>query len=123
MDKVQSGCFTLNDEQRHFKDLVDSYLRFVPYWEFDDRSVDLDAIERDIGMMSHWEQIMLRFFVALWVGETRDFDFIDAVKTLDYDQLPVITNWLKVPVFPRELQPKTTLYSRVQHSAVLIKMI
>jgi len=100
MDKVQSGYFTLNDEQRHFKDLLDSYPRFMPYWDFDNRSVDLEAIDRDIGVMSHGEQLMLRFFIAVWVSETREFDFIDAVKTLDHDQLEVITNWLKDPVFP-----------------------
>ena len=100
MDKVQSGYFTLNDEQRQFKVLLDRYPRFVPYWNFDDRSVDIDAIERDIGVMSHGEQLMLRFFIAVWVGETRDFDFIDAVKTLDHEELQVIVNWLKDPVFP-----------------------
>ncbi len=100
MNKVESGHFTLSEEQRQFKLMLSAYPRFMRYWDFDQRDCHLDAIERDISSMSHGEQIMLRFFVAVWLGENGCFDLIDAVKTLDEDQLQVITSWLNKPVFP-----------------------
>lgn len=100
MKNVEPGHFTLNKEQRHFKELLLRYPRFVSYWDFDDRSCNLEAVERDIGAMSHGEQIMLRFFVAVWCGETGQFDFIDAARSLDDQDRLVIVDWLTNPVLP-----------------------
>ena len=97
---ITPGHFTLTDEQRHFKQLLSAYPRFTGYWNFDSHSCELEAIDRDIGAMSSGEQVMLTFFVSVWLGESRDFDFIEAVKTLDDDHLQVITHWLNNPVFP-----------------------
>ena len=74
--------------------------RFVSYWDFDSRSCNLEAVERDIGAMSHGEQIMLRFFVAVWCGENGPFDFIDAARSLEDPDRQVIIDWLTNPVLP-----------------------
>lgn len=100
MNRVESGHFTLSVEQRQFKLMLSTYPKFTPYWDFDRRSCDLDAIKRDIVALSHGERIMLQFFVAVWLGENKGFDLIDAAKTLDEDQLQVIISWLNKPMFP-----------------------
>jgi len=44
---------------------------------------------------------MLRFFVAVWLGENQlNFDLIDATRTLDVGCLDDIRQWLQTPVFP-----------------------
>lgn len=100
MKKVQPGHFTLSKEQRHFKELLQRYPRFVSYWDFDNRTCELEAVERDIGVMSSGEQIMLRFFVAVWLHDNGKFDFIDAARSLDTPDRQVIIDWLSNPVLP-----------------------
>ena len=51
--------------------------------------------------LSHGEQIMARFFAAVWLGENKfDFDLVDAGATLDPAHRQVIGDWLTNPVFP-----------------------
>lgn len=100
-DTVTTGHFTLTPEQRRFKKMLDAYPLLASYWSFDTRDCDLQAINADIGALSSGEQHMLRFFVAVWLGENQlQFDFIDAVKTLDEGCLDDIRQWLQSPEFP-----------------------
>jgi hypothetical protein len=101
MQNVTPGHFELTPEQRQFKKLIDLYPLLASYWDFDQRECDLAAIKADIGALSSGEQIMLRFFVAVWLGENRlNFDLIEATKTLDDGNLDDIRQWLNQPVFP-----------------------
>jgi len=44
---------------------------------------------------------MLRFFVAVWLGEnTLNFDLIEAARVLDDGNLDDIRTWLANPMFP-----------------------
>lgn len=98
---VTPGHFTLSAEQRQFKEMLERYPRFSNYWEFDSRNCDIEAIERDIGAMSRTEQIMLRFFVGVWMHENKlDLDFTDLAGYLDKENLQVIIDWLQDPVWP-----------------------
>lgn len=98
---VTPGHFRLTAEQRQFKQLLDQYPRFGDYWDFSDRSVDLDAVNRDIGAMSSGEQLMLQFFVSVWCGNNdMSFDLFDAAKSLDDTDRLVIVDWLTNPLFP-----------------------
>lgn len=97
---VTPGHFTLSAEQRHFQKMIKPYPRFTSYWDFESRSCELAAIEKDIGALSHGEQIMLRFFVAVWTGNNGEFDFIDAARTLDDKERQVIVDWLANPLLP-----------------------
>ena len=100
-ETVTTGHFRLTPEQRQFKQMLERYPRLVTYWNFDKREVKLQAIDQDIGAMSHGEQIMLRFFVAIWLGENRiNFDLIEAARVLDDGNLDDIRQWLTTPVFP-----------------------
>jgi len=98
---VTPGHFRLSGEQRRFKELLDRYPRFTPYWDFENRDCAIAAIERDIGAMSRTEQIMLRFFVGVWMHENKlELDFTDLAGYLDKDNLQVIIDWLSDPVWP-----------------------
>lgn len=99
---VTAGNFELTTEQRRFMEMLSAYPRFTKYWDFTDRSVNLDAVDQDIGVMSHGEQIMLRFFVSVWLRENRQFDLIEASRFLDEDHRRVIADWFAAenPLFP-----------------------
>ena len=100
-DTVTTGHFRLTPEQRQFKKMIDLYPLLASYWNFETRDCDLQAINADIGVLSSGEQHMLRFFVAVWLGENRlNFDLIEATKALDDGNLDDIRQWLQTPVFP-----------------------
>lgn len=43
---------------------------------------------------------MAQFYMAVWLGDNSpSFDLIEAIKTLEDDQLAIITDWLKDPFF------------------------
>jgi len=101
MTNVTPGNFTLTNEQRQFKDMLDRYPRLLTYWDFEKREVKLQSIEQDISVMSRTEQIMLRFFVGVWCHNNKlDLDFTDLAGYLDKDNLQVIIDWLQKPVWP-----------------------
>ena len=98
---VTPGHFTLSPEQQHFKQLLDGFPSLTIFWDFESRDCHLQALEQAIPAMSHGEQIMTRFFVAVWLGENKfDFDLIDAAATLDDAHRKLIVDWLTNPVFP-----------------------
>ena len=54
-----------------------------------------------MGVFSHGEQIMAAFFRSVWAGcDELGFGLIDAVNTLDKDDLAVIMGWARDPFFP-----------------------
>ncbi len=54
-----------------------------------------------MGVFSHGEQIMAAFFRSVWTGcDELGFGLIDAVNTLDKDDLAVIMGWARDPFFP-----------------------
>ncbi len=98
---VTSGDFTLTDEQRRFKKMLNGYPLMASYWNFEQRECDLQAINADLGVLSHGEAIMLRFFVAVWLGDNQlNFDLIEAARVLDDGNLDDIRTWLAQPEFP-----------------------
>jgi len=98
---VTPGHFTLSPEQRQFKQLLDNYPSLTPFWNFGTRDCNLQALESALPAMSHGEQIMARFFVAVWLGENQfGFDLIDASATLDDAYRQIIIDWLSNPIFP-----------------------
>ena len=98
---ITSGHFTLTLEQRHFKRMLEKYSQLVSFWDFESRDCHLEKLEAALPAMSHGEQIMARFFTAVWLGENKfEFDLIDAAATLDPEHRQVILDWLAEPVFP-----------------------
>lgn len=64
-------------------------------WNWDDRCVDVDAVESYLATASHGEAIMCRFFVGVFLGRNdMDFNLIDAAAVLEKGQREVISRWL-----------------------------
>ncbi len=98
---VTRGHFQLTPEQKRFRDLVAPYTTLANYWNFETRCCDEAGLDQAMGVFSHGEQIMAAFFRNVWTGSDEPaFGLIDAVKTLNKDDLAVITGWARDPFFP-----------------------
>ena len=98
---ITSGHFTLTPAQRQFKDALSNYPRLMGYWDFDKRDCNIDALRAELSVLSQGEQIMARFFCAVWCGEnTLSFDLIEAAKYLDETEHAVVLQWFAKPEFP-----------------------
>jgi hypothetical protein len=98
---VISGNFRLTPEQVRFKEMIEPYSKLAEYWDFEKRECDQEGIENALTVLSHSKAVLLRFFVAIWMGENvHNFDLIDAVKALDTERRKVILTWFENPFFP-----------------------
>lgn len=62
---------------------------------WDDRCVDVDAVESYLATASPAEAIMCRFFVGVFLGRNdMGFNLIEAAEVLDKGQREVISLWL-----------------------------
>ena len=101
MNNITDGYFILSDEQRRFKALLSVCPRLEGYWDFSDASCDVERLRNDMSVLSSGEEVMAKFFMAVWSGQNDfGFDLIDAVKLLDSEHLDVIVRWLVKPEFP-----------------------
>ena len=101
MNNVTRGDFDLSPDQKRFKSMLEGYPSIEGYWNFHARDVDLDRIENDIDAMSRGEQIMLQFFVGVWLHRNElKLDFTDIAAYLDKENLEAITGWLRDPFWP-----------------------
>ena len=86
---------------QQFRELIESYPFAKGYWDFEDGIVDIDQIKKRIGVYSHGEQIILRFLVAVWMGENElNFDIIEAASVLDSVDIERVCDWMKNPFWP-----------------------
>lgn len=92
----------MTPDQQKFKDFIEQhYPAALQLFDFNKRELLVEKLESYLSVASHSEQIMSRFFAAVWLHKNRfEFDFIDAAKTLDQKHLKVITSWLNTPVWP-----------------------
>ena len=97
---VTPGHFTLSEEQRRFQEMLKQFPRLYGLWDFETRDYNSQAAREQMGVLSHGEIILLKFFSSVWLGVDTGFDFVDAVKTLDPESLGVIQNWMGEPFFP-----------------------
>ena len=98
--KVTTGHFSLNAEQRRFEQMLKQCPRLYGFWNFETKDFNSQAAKEQMGALSSGEQILLKFFSSIWLGENTGFDLIDAAKSLDPESLQLINNWLKEPFFP-----------------------
>ena len=86
---------SLTEEQaRYALWLEDKAPYLLPLFNFDQQSFLPDKVEHYLGVASHGQAIMARFFLGVWRHQDQfDFDFIDAAGTLDQQQMKVITDW------------------------------
>ena len=70
-------------------------------WDFDKCEYKPDLVEQYLGVASHGQSIMLRFFLGIWRHDNEfEFDFFEAVRVLDGHNIDVIQDWMVHPFWP-----------------------
>ncbi|MEY4922808.1 MAG: hypothetical protein RLY17_1525 [Pseudomonadota bacterium] len=90
----------LSPEQARFASMVSEYPRLERYWNWQERNCCIDALIKDCGAMSLGERQLALFFLSVWEGCNREFDFVDAAAVLDKKERQLIANWLFDPFWP-----------------------
>ena len=100
--KGEGVYYYVSNEVKEFQAMLKPYHRFKSYWTFaENNELDIDRLKADLPEMSHGEQIMARFFACVWLGNNDfEFDYIDAIKTLDQKEISVIGKFMLNPLFP-----------------------
>lgn len=95
------GNSNLTKDQEAFKQLLDKFHYLLPYWNFEKCECDYTLLRKNLGQMSHGESTIARFMAGVWSGENiLEFDYFDAVQTLDDDHMIFITTWGSDPFYP-----------------------
>lgn len=89
-----------------FYALIDSSTiadKLNPYFDRDRNKCDLAKIRYASGCWSHGEQLLCSFFVCLWMGQEEEgwfFDYISALKILDFRGRKIVVEWGANPYWP-----------------------
>jgi len=84
-----------------FRKLLKLYPKFNDLWDFHKATVDLPRAEQALTVFSHGECVLLRFLLAVWLGENKyQFDIIEAVQVLEKEHIDRITEWMNNPFWP-----------------------
>lgn len=98
---ISRGDFQLTPEQRRFRDLIRPYDYLSRYWDWESRCLDEASLDNAMAVFSHGQRIMAAFFRAVWTGSDQaPLSILEAVRTLDTDDLAIITGWMRDPFFP-----------------------
>lgn len=98
---ISRGDFQLTPEQRRFRDLIRPYDYLARYWDWESRCLDEASLDHAMAVFSHGQRIMAAFFRAVWTGSDQaPLSILEAVRTLDTDDLAIITGWMRDPFFP-----------------------
>ncbi|HDS3501237.1 TPA: hypothetical protein QIR73_002106 [Enterobacter cloacae] len=93
---------TLTDlsSRDQFRLMLQQYPRLANYWDTqDDRLLYLE-LKKAVGVLSHGEQIMARFYMSVWRHENHDFDILDAAAHLGEDEKRIVMTWFAAPFWP-----------------------
>ncbi|MBT7209429.1 MAG: hypothetical protein HN868_18920 [Gammaproteobacteria bacterium] len=91
----------MNSRERFF-DLLEQVPRCTELWDKDANSLNIIAFEQALGVMSHGEVQMTKFFAAVWFNnnEQYGFDVVDAVARIDAEDRKLIAGWIVDPFWP-----------------------
>jgi len=92
----------MTPEQEKFFYYVEKRAPFLlGLWDWEAREILPEKVEQYLASASHGEQVLARFFAAVWLHRNHfDFDFLEAVKTLDLRNREIITDWMHEPIWP-----------------------
>jgi hypothetical protein len=102
--RPKGSRMALSSLQR-FARMIAPYKHLAPYCDFEGNEqlweFDIPAIKARMGVWSHGEQVLAKFFMALWQrsGE-HGFDFFEPVSTLDELDIKKICAWAQDPFWP-----------------------
>jgi len=97
-------AMALSSLQR-FARMIAPYKFLAPYCDFDGNEqlweFDIPEIKERMGVWSHGEQVLAKFFMSLWQRSgDHGFDFFEAVATLDALDIKKICAWAQDPFWP-----------------------
>ncbi len=91
----------LNDSQTRFALMLKRAPYLAGLWDMSRAEYLPERVENFLGVASHGEAIMARFYLGVWLGQDEfDFDFTDAAAVLDRDEIRIITDWMTDPFWP-----------------------
>lgn len=70
-------------------------------FDLEERRLQREKLENYLGVASHGETILARFFAGVWRGDDEwDFNLFDAVGILDDKGKRIVMDWIARPVWP-----------------------
>lgn len=92
----------LEPNQLRFKQWLEANLPYLCHLFDFEKAVFLpERLEKYLGTASHGQAIMAKFVIHIWRHNNEyDFDLVEAAKTLDSQNMKVITDWLSNPFLP-----------------------
>lgn len=93
---------SLSKGQASFVLLLESEAPYLSHlFDFEERAFLPEKVDEYLGVSSHSQAIMARFFLSVWRhSDDFEFNFIEAARVLDDKQMNVIINWFKKPLWP-----------------------
>jgi len=91
----------MNSRERFFA-LLKELPRCAELWDQKTNSLNIAAFEQALGVMSHGEVQMAKFFAAIWFNHNKQygFDVVDAVSRIDAEDRKLIAEWIANPFWP-----------------------
>lgn len=73
----------------------------MTYFDTGKKQLKIDLVNETMTQLSHGEQIMLKFFIMVWLHRNDfDFDFLEATQTLSLSNKEIVTSWFSEPIWP-----------------------
>jgi hypothetical protein len=92
----------MSSEQKRFYQFIESnYPALSRYWDTRTDECDLEAVNRDLGVLSKGESVILTALVAMWTRDDRQYPvgFTDLAALSDDAKDPLL-NLLATPIWP-----------------------
>ena len=91
----------MGSKELFFKKL-EKYPRIANLWNKQSGSLEAEAFEKALTVMSSGEVQMAKFFAAIWFNDNQryGFDLIDAVSRVDIEDRCLIISWIDRPFWP-----------------------
>lgn len=95
----------ISEDMKKFLTILNQYPAIERYWYIENSSyvVNIEQIKNDFGLMSHGEQILIKFFLSVFTGQQQsgfEFDLFEAVRVLDQHHRNLIISWIENPFYP-----------------------
>ena len=83
-----------------FRLMLKEYSLLAHFWNTQENCLRYQEMKDSLGVFSRGEQIMARFYLAVWSADNHDFDFLDAADFLDNGAKKIVMTWFADPFYP-----------------------
>ncbi|GAB5379666.1 MAG: hypothetical protein Alis3KO_05570 [Aliiglaciecola sp.] len=93
---------SLSDSQVRFALWLECRMpKLLRFFDFDKREIIPSLVEGYLEIASRTEKIMVKFIAMVWSHQNNyDFCLVEAVKNLNENQLNIVLEWIKDPIWP-----------------------